>query len=271
MALKHGSRPLKDYARGARGRAMTVWEALILAGVGLVAGAASSRAGGASLLTFPVLLGLGLPPLAANVTNTTGLVPIAIGAALASRRELEGQLSSLAALATPMLTGALAGAAALLLAPPGVFAALVPFLIASSSLLLLAQPWIVARAGHRLLAGSRPGSFAAAVCVGAYAGYFGAAAAVLFMALIGLFSTAAIHRLNAQKNILIGGANAVAAALFACVAPVHWPAAGVLALGGLAGGAAGVRLARRVPPRGLRNGIAVIGLAIAAWLAATGA
>ena len=250
---------------------MTGPELLLLATAGVVAGAASAMAGGASLLTFPVLLALGLPPLAANVTNTTGLVPVAVGAALASREELEGQRDLMIFLSPPMIAGSLAGAAILLLAPPGVFEAIVPFLIGGSALLLLAQPWIIARAGRRLRDGSRRGAWIAAGCVAVYAGYFGAAAAVLFMALVGLFTTVSMHRLNALKNVLFGVCNAFAAGIFALVAPVHWPAACALALGSLAGGAGGVRLVRRIPPRPLRIGVALIGLSIAAWLVATGA
>jgi uncharacterized membrane protein YfcA len=250
---------------------MTVPELLLLAAAGVVAGAASAMAGGASLLTFPVLLALGLPPLAANVTNTTGLIPTAVGAALASREELAGQGSLMTFLLPPMIAGSLAGAAILLLTPPGVFGAVVPFLIAGSALLLLLQPWIIARAGRRLRDGNRRGASIAAGCVAVYAGYFGAAAAVLFMALVGLFTTVSLHRLNALKNVLLGVSNCFAAVLFALVAPVYWPAACALAVGSLAGGAGGVRLVRRVPPRPLRIGVAVIGLSIAAWLLARGA
>jgi uncharacterized membrane protein YfcA len=249
---------------------MTPLQELLLVAAGLVAGTVSAMAGGASLLTFPVLLAVGLPPLDANVTNTTGLVPTSIGAALASRLELEGQRSRLAFLAVPTVLGAVAGAAVLLTTPPGVFEDLVPFLIAGSSVLLLVQPWIVARAGHRLLRSDRRGSWASAFVTGLYAGYFGAAAAVLFMALVGLFSTHSIHQLNAIRNVLIGVSNAVAAVIFAFVAPVHWEAAGALAVGALAGGMAGARLARRVPGRPLRLGIALVGLAVAVWIGATG-
>jgi uncharacterized membrane protein YfcA len=248
---------------------MSLPEALLLAGAGVVAGTASAIAGGATLLTFPVLLALGLPPLTANVTNTTGLVPTSIGAALASQDELRGRRTRIAFLAVPTVLGALTGAAALLIASPGVFEAVVPFLIAGSSVLLLLQPVIVARAGQRLLGGHRRGSWASAFAACVYAGYFGAAAAVLLMALVGLFSAESIHQLNAIKNVLMGLANAVAAVIFAFAAPVNWAAAGALAVGSLAGGALGGRVVRRIPARPLRTGIAVVGLAVAAGLAAT--
>ena len=250
---------------------MSPLQELLLAGAGLVAGTASAMAGGASLLTFPTLLALGLPPLAANVTNTTGLVPTSIGAALASRLELEGQRSRLAYLAVPTVLGAATGAIVLLTTPVGIFEAVVPYLIAGSALLLLGQPWIVARAGQRLLRSDRRGSWGSAFVSCLYAGYFGAAAAVLFMALVGLFSTESLHQLNAIRNVLLGVANAVAMVIFAFVAPVNWAAAGALALGSLVGGMIGARLARRIPARPLRIGIAFVGLAVAAWIAVAGA
>ncbi|MDP9400186.1 MAG: sulfite exporter TauE/SafE family protein [Actinomycetota bacterium] len=249
---------------------MDALEALILLGAGVAAGAASSMAGGASLVSFPVLLALGLPPLTANVTNTTGLVPTAVGAALASRLELAGQRAFLARLVLPAVLGSLAGAAALLATPEAAFEDAVPALIGGSALLLLAQPWIAARAGRRLSARDRSGSWLSSFAACVYVGYFGAAAAVLWLGLAGLFSTASLHQLNALKNVVMGVANAVAAIAFAVVAPVEWSAVAPLALGALAGGALGVRAARRVPARALRAGVGVAGLAVAAWLALSG-
>jgi uncharacterized protein len=249
---------------------MSPLEELLLAAAGLVAGTASAMVGGASLLTFPTLLAVGVPPLAANVSNTTGLVPTSVGAALASRLELEGSRARLAFLAVPTVLGAGTGAVVLLTTPARVFEAVVPYLIAGASLLLLAQPWIVARAGQRLRLSDRRGSWVSAFASGLYAGYFGAAAAVLFMALVGLFSTESLHQLNAIRNVLIGVSNAVAMVIFAFAAPVHWDAAGALAVGSLVGGMAGARLARRVPARPLRVGIVLVGLAVAAWIAVGG-
>src|SRR5919112_6387789 len=74
---------------------MTLLQALALAAAGLAAGTTSAMAGGASIITFPVLLAMGVPPLAANVTNTVGLAPIVIGAGLGSAPELQGQRARL--------------------------------------------------------------------------------------------------------------------------------------------------------------------------------
>lgn len=246
---------------------MSALDFFALTAAGLAAGMASSMVGGASLISFPVLLGFGLPPLTANVTNTSGLVPTAIGAALASQPELKGQGSQLLLLAVPAVIGSLTGVALLLAFPAETFEALVPFLIAGSSLMVAAQPWLMARVGHRLLGRSRLGLWISTLIACCYGGYFGAAAAVLFLGLAGLFSADSMHQLNALKNILMGITNAVAMVAFAFLAPVEWPVAAALAIGSLMGGAVGMRLVRFVPANVLRVAIAVMGVSVALWIA----
>jgi uncharacterized protein len=246
---------------------MTPLQALALVGAGLVAGTTSAMAGGASIITFPVLLAMGVPPLEANVTNTVGLAPIVAGTALGSIPELRTQRARLRALAPPAVLGAVAGAVLLLSTPGDVFGALVPALIAGSCLLLLAQPWLVRHTlrGDRRF--RRLAAQASTFVVGLYTGYFGAASGVLFLALVGLVSAASLHQLNVSKNLLVGTANAVATVIFAVVAPVRWPMAAALAIGAVLGGGIGVRLVRRVPGPQLRTGIALVGLAVAVRLA----
>jgi uncharacterized protein len=246
---------------------MTLGQALILAAAGLVAGTASAMAGGASILTFPVLLAMGVPALPANVTNTVGLTPIVIGTALGAIPELRPQGERIVALMPPMLAGAVAGAALLLTTPGDVFEAIVPALIAISCLLMLAQPWLVRHTLRGDRGRRRAVARAATLLVGIYTGYFGAASGVLFLALVGLVSTATLHELNASKNVIIGTANVVTTAIFAVVAPVRWPMAAAIAVGSLLGGAVGTQLVRRVPAPHLRVGIAVVGLAVAVRLA----
>ena len=245
---------------------MTALQGLALAGAGLAAGTASAMAGGASIITFPILLAMGVPPLTANVTNTVGLSPTLIGTGLGAIPELRGQRARIVALMPPSLAGAVAGAVLLLTTPTAVFEALVPGLIAVSCILLLLQPRLVR---HTLRGGRRRRWIAQAsvFIVGVYTGYFGAASGVLFLALVGLVSVASLHELNASKNLLVGVANAVATAIFAFVAPVRWPMAAALAIGSVLGGGLGTRLVRIVPAPKLRAGIAIVGLIVAVRLA----
>jgi uncharacterized protein len=246
---------------------VTTLQALALAGAGLVAGTASAMAGGASILTFPVLLAMGVPALPANVTNSVGLTPIVIGTALGALPELRPQGDRLVALLPPMIAGAVGGAVLLLTTPSDVFEAIVPALIGISCLLMLAQPWLVRHTMRGAGGRRRAVAQASTLVVGIYTGYFGAASGVLFLALVGLVSTATLHELNASKNVIVGTANVVTTAIFAVVAPVRWPMAAAIAAGSLIGGAVGTKLVRRVPAPHLRVGIAVVGLAVAVRLA----
>ncbi|MEA2269689.1 MAG: uncharacterized protein QOC64_2299 [Solirubrobacteraceae bacterium] len=247
-------------------RRMTLLEALVLVAAGLVAGVASAMAGGASVLTFPVLLAFGVPPLEANVTNTVGLAPVLVGSGLASVHELRAQRERVLALAIPTFLGALGGAVLLLSTPGDVFTALAPYLLGGACLLLLIPSRGVPHA-TRDTGWRRWAAWAGALVSGVYTGYFGAASGVLFLALVGLFTAATLHQLNVVKNVLVGSANAIAMVLFALFAPVVWPMAAALAVGALVGSAAGARLVLRVPARRLRIGVAVIGLAVAVRLA----
>jgi uncharacterized membrane protein YfcA len=231
----------------------------------MAAGLLSTVASIASFVSYPVLLALGLPPLAANVTNTMSLVLTSAGSVLGSRQELAGQRDRVLRLGAVMALGGAAGAALLLLAPAGAFAALVPVLVAGSSLALLIQPRIKrlrATPGAERSRGRRAGLLG----VGVYVGYFGAAGGILVLAILSAMVEDSLIRLNAVKNALSGFANAVAAVAFTLWAPVHWAFVPPLAAGFLIGGFAGPRIVRRVPGEGLRVVIALCGLVLAVKL-----
>lgn len=246
---------------------------LLAAGVG--AGICGSVAGLASLASFPALLATGLSPVAANVTNTVGLIGSSVGSVLGSRPELRGQRARLRELAPIALVGGVAGAGLLLLTPSGGFQRVVPFLIALSAVLILLRPRLqlalVARR-RRLVGASeeaaattyarwpaRVGMFA----VGAYGGYFGAGAGVMMLALLALATGEAIVRANALKNVLLGVANGVAAVGFAIFGPVHWLPAVLLGVGCIGGGYVGPAIARAVPPTLLRWIVGLAGIYLA--------
>jgi uncharacterized membrane protein YfcA len=237
---------------------------LLVAGV--LAGVAGSVAGLASLVSYPALLAVGLPALTANVTNTVALVSYTVGAASFSRRELAGQGSRLRRLAAITVAGGVAGAALLLSTPAEVFELLVPFLIGAASLVLLLQPGITRLTGG-LVDERSPALLAGAFGVGVYAGYFGAAAGVVLLALLTVSVAEPLARLVAARNVALGLANLVAAVGFALFGPVRWSAAAPLAAGFLLGGIIGPGLVRRLPGDRLRVAIAVAGLGVAVKLA----
>lgn len=246
--------------------AVTAADLLFLAVAGVVAGVVSTVASLASVVSYPALLAVGLPPLAANVTNTVAIVATGIGAAAGSRPELRGQTRRVAGLAALTACGGATGAALLLLSPPSAFAAVAPWLIAGASLVLLLQPRLVrgvptgdarrrARRQHALL-------YAVAI----YAGYFGAAGGILMIAVLAPLLAQPLASVAAVKNVLAGAANAVAAVAFALFAPVAWLAALPLAAGFLVGGWIGPSIVRRLPTEAFRLLVALSGLLAALWL-----
>ncbi|WP_256508389.1 sulfite exporter TauE/SafE family protein [Crossiella sp. SN42] len=244
---------------------------LLLALAGVAAGLAGSMAGLASLFSYPALLAFGLPPIAANVTNTVAMFSTTIGSAAGSRLELRGQGRRLLRLTGLAVLGGSAGAALLLTTPAQTFERIVPWLIALGSVLLLTRDRLREIADERARRrGGGPGSavpLAGAIAlVAVYGGYFGAGAGVLSLAVLSAFTTEPLPVTNAVKNVLTGAANLTAGLAFAVLAPVHWPAAALLALGALAGSWIGPALVRRLPEKPLRIAIALAGLGLAAHL-----
>ena len=238
---------------------------LVLTGV--VAGLVSTIVSLASLVSYPALLAMGLPPVAANMANTVALVFTGIGSVAGSRRELAGQGRRVLVVGAVTAGGGALGALILLRTPAGAFTLAVPVLVAGASAAILVQPRLLLRAR----ASGRPPSrwWAAGILAAAvYVGYFGAAGGVLMIAALGGAFRDDLVRLNALKNAVSGLANGVAAVGFVVFAPVRWDAVVPLAAGFLVGGRVGPAVARRLRATRLRALIAVSGFAMAALLAA---
>jgi uncharacterized membrane protein YfcA len=240
-------------------------ELLILALAGFGAGLVGSIAGLASLISYPVLLAIGVPPVMANVTNTVALVFSSGGSVLSSRLELDGQATRLLRFGVVAVLGGVIGGVLLLLTPPGAFQLIVPWLIALASIAILVQrrpqeaQWLDR---GRDAIGLTVGVFLVAV----YGGYFGAAAGVLMLALLLASTRETLARSNAVKNVVLGLANATAAVTFIFFGSVHWSLVAPLALGCFAGGRLGPFLVRHAPARPLRIAIAVAGMGLALHL-----
>jgi uncharacterized membrane protein YfcA len=244
---------------------VSVAAVLVLIGAGTLAGVASTVAALASVVSYPALLALGLPPVSANVTNTVALVFTGAGAAAGSRPELAGQGRLVARLGALTAVGGAAGAALLLLTPASAFEDVAPILIGAASLLLVVQPKIaalIARPGGERSWPLRATLSAAAV----YIGYFGAAGGIIILAVLGAMLDQPMARTNAVKNMLNGLANAAAAVAFALFGPVRWAAVAPLAAGFLVGGWIGPALVRRLPGPALRIVIAAGGVILAVRL-----
>ena len=244
-------------------------DALEMVLVGLAAtaaGAVNALAGGGTLITFPMLTAVGLPAVAANVTNTVALCPGYLGAALAQAGDLRGQRRRLLLLLPAGAAGGVLGGVLLLHTDERLFRQLVPWLILLASALLAAQDPLRAR----LTRGAAPGGTglpegAAALPVGlaaVYGGYFGAGLSVVVLAVLGLTLDDSLTRLNALKQAVGLAVNVAAALFFVFSGEPVWPVVAVMAAGALAGGAAGGRLAGRIRPEALRRVVVFFGAAV---------
>jgi uncharacterized membrane protein YfcA len=239
----------------------------LIALAGLATGAVNALAGGGSLISFPVLLAMGVPPLTANVTNTIGLCPGYLGATHAQRQDLRGQGARLLVLLPVAVACSVGGALLLLHTREQAFGRAVPWLILGACVLLSAQQPLRGWLERREAAGAGVSVPLALPLVGAanvYGGYFGAGASVIVLAALGLSYTDTLPRLNALKQALSLVTNCAAALLFAASGPVDWHIVPVLAAGALIGGAWGGRLGRRLSPRLLRGVVVLLGLIVAA-------
>lgn len=242
---------------------MSLGQAALVALAGFLAGAINAIIGSGSLITFPTLLAIGLPPVTANVTNTVGLAFGTASAVVGYRRELRPQWRRALWLSIPSILGAALGAALLLLLPQSVFGIVVPVLVAFAVLLVVFQPRISAWLAPE---GSAPPWGRYAVPLGIfltaiYGGYFGAAQSVILMALLTVLLRDPIQQLNGLKNAVSAASNLMAALIFIAVAHVDWRAAGVIAVSSVIGGLAGSAVGRRLSPSLLRAVIVAAGLA----------
>jgi uncharacterized membrane protein YfcA len=239
-------------------------EITVVVVAGVLAGGINTVVGSGTLITFPVLLAVGYPPVVANVSNSLGLVPGSVTGAIGYRRELKGQGTRLIRFGIVTVFGAVCGALLLLVLPAGAFEAVVPALIVVALVLVLLQPFIArklaARGQDRHPHGGIPlliGVFACAV----YGGYFGAAQGVILIALMGILMDETLQRLNAVKNVTTATANLVSGVVFVFAADVDWLVVGLLAGGSILGGVIGARIGRRLRPFWLRAAIVVVGTA----------
>jgi uncharacterized membrane protein YfcA len=234
----------------------------------MAAGAVNALAGGGTLITFPMLVAVGVPAVAANVTNTVALCPGYLGATFAQMKDLRGQEGRLRFLVPASIVGGIVGGVLLLNTEERLFRNLVPYLILLASTLLAVQGpvrnWLVSRAKAR--GGGQAAEAWAMLPVGlaaVYGGYFGAGLSVIVLAVLGLTLEDSLTRLNALKQSVSFSVNVAAAIFFLFSGQVLWLVAGVMAVGALLGGVLGGKLAGKIQPSILRWLVVTIGVAVA--------
>lgn len=239
-------------------------------------GAINSIAGGGTLVTFPAIVALGVPPLVANATSTVALWPAAVGSMWGYRRHLSGARRWVIRFTLPSLAGGALGAWLLLRTGSHAFDRIVPFLVLGATVLFLAQEALIRRGSREAgQAGEVSASplpsppiwfFGSQFLVGVYGGYFGAGIGILMLAVLGIMGFRNIHTMNGLKNWGTLLLNGVAALAFALSGIVNWPVALAMAIGGILGGYGGARLAQRVGQAPVRRAITVIGFGAFVYL-----
>ncbi len=243
---------------------------LLFIGLGAVAaGFVNALAGGGTLISFPILTALGIPPVAANITNTVALCPGYLGATLVQRDLLADQKQRLWWYLPAAFLGGLAGALLLLVSGERLFSALVPWLILLSTILLaIGEPLNQWLARHQSGGTSTNREATAAIPIGlasVYGGYFGAGLSVILLAVLETTLRDSLTRLNALKQAIAFAANIAAAIVFVFSGQVVWLVAAVMAACALLGGAVGGKLAGRLNPVVLRWVVVGIGIIVSIY------
>lgn len=238
---------------------------------GFLAGGINSVAGGGSLVSFPTLIWLGLPSVAANATNTVAIWPGTLGSIWGFRRELKRVDRKMLWLAVPSLVGGGIGALLLRSTPPGIFDRLVPFLILFATSLFGLQGAINKQLGRLRESGRRPsgwlfGALLLQVVVGTYGGYFGAGMGIMSLTVLSLMGMTDILEMSGLTSLFGMCANATAAVLFIAANMVSWPFVLAMALGSILGGYGAAGVARRIGRTAVRRFVIAVGFTISAVL-----
>lgn len=246
------------------------WNLIIIGMAALAAGAVNALAGGGTLITFPVLTALGIPAVAANVTNTVALLPGYFGATLAQLKDIKGQEKRLWIVLPASLIGGLLGGILLLNTGEKLFRQLVPYLILLASLLLAVQEplraWVLNRNGKKN--SGQPAEGWASIPLGlaaVYGGYFGAGLSVIVLAALGITIEDNLIRLNALKQLVAFTVNIAAAIFFIFSGPIVWSVVLIMSLSAMLGGWLGGKLAGKLKPTTLRWLVVLIGLSVSIY------
>ena len=259
---------------------------------GFIAGMINSVAGGGTLISFPMLMFVGIDEKISNATNTVALCTASLVSAFGFRSSMPAARKFTIEFSIVSVLGSVLGTVLLILTPSDQFEALIPWLILLAAVLFMIQEPITKRFAKPQApeAASAPGTESSTeafkvpkgamlfqFCVGIYGGYFGAGMGILMLAVLGFLQFGDIYRMNYLKNLaafLINGVSAIILTVSGISAYlgwrgealINWPVALVMAAGAITGGYLGAGAAKKVGPRALRATVSLIGLSIAGYM-----
>ncbi|MEY4323689.1 MAG: hypothetical protein RL410_1470 [Actinomycetota bacterium] len=233
---------------------------LLLALIGFVAGIINGTVGGGSLLTYPFLVAIGVPPVYAAATNTTGLSTGNVAALLPHIKTDLVDFRHWRRHAAATATGAIIGGSLLIALPERVFEFLVPILLVIASVMMLLKPKVVTG-----IPTNPQRTLFALLGSGIYSGYFGPGQGVIAMAVLMRDGRLTMHQIIVIKNFVISASNVVVATLFIATGHVLWIAACTLLLSVAGGGWFGAIWSKKLNPTALRWAVAAVGIISAVW------
>ena len=237
-----------------------------------LAGGINSIAGGGTVISFPVLMALGLPPVVANATSTVGILPGSLGSIWGFREELRAVPAFYRWLLAPALLGGALGALLLRSTPAGVFERIVPWLILFATLLFTVQAPLRARFQKKAGTPRARGAGSTALALGlqcavsVYGGYFGAGTGILMLSVFGLIGLTDMMEMTALGSLLSLAHNGIAALIFILVGLVSWNYVLTMAAGSVLGGYFAARFAQRLGKDAVRRFVILVGVGITAAL-----
>jgi uncharacterized membrane protein YfcA len=220
-------------------------------------------AGGGSFIAFPALLFSGVPPIAANATNTIALWTGAAASGGAYRKRLDVPRQVMIPLLTASLIGGVAGAVLLLRTPANTFMRVLPWLTLGATLLFAFGKKIAGGRRsvieHETSAGALMGATLFQLCVGVYGGYFGGGMGIVMLAMLAALGMTDIHAMNALKSVMGSVINGVAVVTFIIAGAIYWRHGIVMILGAIAGGYVGAHYAMKLPQVWIRWFVVLVG------------
>lgn len=235
-------------------------EYILIFAVGILVGAINGMAGGASVISYPVLLATGMSPVNAAISNALGVTPANFFALISVRHQMRAYFQEYKKLIFISIIGSSVGAVALLTVPPGVFEKMVPFLLLFASLSFLIKAKPVRSARQALL--EKIGIAAS----GLYCGYFGPGQGVMVIAVLARDIRRDPKTLNTAKNLIVGLTSLISNIIYIFSGRADWPVVIALLLGASIGGTIGGRWAARMPTAVYRGLILTVGFGASVWL-----
>jgi uncharacterized membrane protein YfcA len=238
-----------------------LWQIVAIFIAAVVAGAGNAVAGGGTVLSFPILVWAGLPPVEANAVNAVGMSAGGVSASWSYRERLGRADPRWLWLLLPGVAGGALGGWLLVALPPGWFGAVAPLFVIGAALLVAFDPVLKkhlpsSSGGHGTL------SIGAIFLVSIYGGYFGAGIGLLLLFVLSLLGLSDLQEANAFKNLISVGIKGVAVLIFILQGRVIWGAAFLMILGSVLGGWVAGWLVQKAEPKTLRALVVTMGVAM---------